>query len=73
MSEFLLKVNLLRYAVGFRYWRAVGLLGNWSQTQLFGTALTQARLKELETLLGVLPDNYHQAVAWKSALKKAVR
>lgn len=73
MSEFLLKVNLCCFAAGFRYWRTVGLLGNWSQTQLFGTALTQARLRELENLLGVLPDNYYQAVAWKSALKKAVK
>ncbi|MEW5855972.1 MAG: hypothetical protein AB1861_01090 [Cyanobacteriota bacterium] len=73
MSEFLLKVNLLHYAAGFRYWRAVGLLGNWSQRELFGESLTKARLRELEVLLGTLPESYNQAIVWKSALKRAVK
>ena len=73
MSEFLLEVNLRCYAAGFRYWRAVCLLGHWSQCKLFGTALTKPRQRELKALLGILPENYHQAVAWKSALKRAVK
>lgn len=73
MAEFLLEVNLRCSAAGFRYWRAVTLLGNWSQCKVFGTALTKARQQELRALLGVLPNSYHQAISWKSALKSAVK